>query len=1068
MGLPQSMQNFDVGSFSRPQTAQRVDKSVRAGESGEYMDCDRAAGEGAGGVRRPASGRRLGAVTYPRALLLLRRLARLCAGLCVSLCGSLLGGALAPLAAHAQVRPQLAWRTLRTDHFRIHYTDELETLARRTAANAEFAYARLSDELVPPRGTIDIVVADNVDYANGYATPYPTNRIVIYARPPVEELALRNHADWNALLVTHELTHIFHLDRVRGLWALAQRVFGRAAPFFPNSYAPSWIVEGLAVHYETAITGGGRLAGSEFPAYVRAAAIAGELPPLDALSLESPRFPGGNRAYLYGSYAVTRGDTARMGRLVEASSGRLIPWRHDASARDAFGESFTARWAAWRDSVTRDLATRDVAGTAPEGGDGASLAAITTLTRHGFTARFPRFTGNAALVYVANDARSTTGLYTLSLNGDRARLGRRNSLDVSTPLPGSGSVQGELEYADPYSLRSDLYRGDGLRRRRLTREQRLSSPDAHGASGRVVAVRTDPGTTSLVLVDPSDGWVTRDLALGSLDRTWAEPRLSRSGEEVAAVRWDRGGRSSVVTMDLGGRERQRFAPRGPRISVVSSPVWEPGDSTLLFVSDHEGRPMIYRGDVRSGAYGRVWSTPTALNTPDVSPDGRHIAAVELRSDGYHVVVRETPGAGSGAVPSTVPLALPDVDRSADPLRPVGAAPIDTAARSSRYSAWKTSIPTWWLPVVRTTDPGTTAFGFMTGARDVVGRHSWSAEASFETARQEVTSYLTYAWAGLGVPVVRADYSNEWQHALIRTNAGAFAGYLGQRSRRGALNVVFERPRVRLSSYLVLGGELEAIDHRSYPGSLLPLLGNDVLLGVIHTQALHATAGVSTMQRPANAVSVEDGVSLAVTHRARFGVGLRSEDVTQTIVAGSAAKSLPLPGFARHVIAVRGAYGVTGHRTTSAFDVGGVSGSSLEVVPGFVIGGSARTFGVRGFDGGTLLGVRAMAGSVEYRAPLALIGRGVGLLPLFFQKTSVTAFVDRGAAWCEFAVADSFICRAPVLERQWIGSVGAELGVDASLQYDRAYRFRLGIAHPTEGAGFARKSNTVYFSLGSSF
>lgn len=1052
MGLPQSMQNFDAGSFSRPQTAQRLGKSVRAGESGEYMDCDRAAGEGAAEVRRPASGRRLGAVTHPRALLLLRRLARLGACLFVSLFGSVLGGALMPLAADAQVRPQVAWRTLRTDHFRIHYTDGLETLARRTAANAEFAYARLSDDLVPPRGTIDIVVADNVDYANGYATPYPTNRIVIFARPPVEELALRNHADWNALLVTHELTHIFHLDRARGLWAVAQRVFGRAAPFFPNSYAPSWILEGLAVHYETAITGGGRLAGSEFPALVRAAAIAGALPTLDALSLESPRFPGGNRAYLYGSYAVTRGDTARMGRLVEASSGRLIPWRHDANARDAFGESFTARWAEWRDSVTRELA-----GLAPEGDADASQ---TTLTRHGFTARFPRFTGNSALVYVASDARSTTGLYSLSLNGDRVRLGRRNSLDVSTPFSDRGAVQGELEYADPYSLRSDLFRGDGLRRRRLTRDERLSSPDAHGASGRVVAVRTDPGTTSLVLVDPRDGWVTRDLVLGSLDRTWAEPRLSRNGEQVAAVRWDRGGRSSVVTMDLRGREQQRFAPRGPRLSIVSSPVWEPGDSTLLFVSDHEGRPMIYRGDVRSGAYGRVWSTATALNTPDVSPDGRRVAAVELRADGYHVVVRGTP--------SAVPLALPAVDRSADPLRPIGEAPIDTAARSSRYSAWETTYPTWWLPVVRTTDPGTTAFGFMTGARDVIGRHSWSAEASFEMGRQEITSHLSYAWAGLGVPVIRADYFNEWEHGVIRTNAGAFAGYLGQLSRRGALNVVFERPRVRLSSYLVLGGELESIDHRSYPGSLLPLLGSDALLGVIHTQALQATAGVSTMQRPSNAVSVEDGVSLAVTHRARFGVGVLYEDVTETIVAGSAAKSIPLPGFARHVIAVRGAYGVTGHRTTSAFDVGGVNGSSLELLPGVVIGGSARTFGVRGFDGGTLLGVRALASSVEYRAPLALIGRGVGLLPLFFQKTSVTAFVDRGAAWCDFAVTASFICRAPVPERQWIGSVGGELGVDASLQYDRAYRFRLGFAHPTEGAAFARRSNTVYFSLGSSF
>ena len=980
--------------------------------------------------------------------------------LLTGLLAGLFVGPLFPSIAGAQVRPQVAWLTLTTRHFRIHYTDELETLARRTAANAESAYARLSDELVPPRGTIDIVLADNVDYANGYATPYPSNRIVIYARHPVEELALRNHADWNALLVTHELTHIFHLDRVRGLWWLGQRVFGRAAPLFPNSYAPSWVLEGLAVHYETAITGGGRLAGSEFPALVRAAALAGELPPLDALSLESPRFPGGNRAYLYGSYAISRADTARMGRFVEVSSGRLLPWRLNANARDAFGESFTTRWAQWRDSVTRDLA-----GMAPEVDDDGSL---TTLTRHGFTARFPRFTSNGAMVYVANDARSTTGLYSLSLSGARTRLGRRNSLDVNTPVPELGSVQGELDYFDPYSLHSDLFRGSGFRRHRVTLGERLSSPDAHVASGRVVAVRTDPGTTSLVLLDPRAEWETKELAIGTLDRTWAEPRLSHDGERVAAVRWDRGGRSSVIAMDLIGREQQRFAPRfapraagsGARITIVSSPVWEPGDSTLLFVSDHEGRPMVYRGDVRTGAYGRIWSTQTALNTPDVSPDGRRLAAVELRADGYHVVVRNAPGA--------VPLDVPAVDGTADPLRAQGDAPVDTAARSKRYSAWATIRPTWWLPEVRTTDPGTSAFGFSTGATDVVGRHAWLANATYERGRQEVTAQLSYAWARLGVPVVHVDYFNEWAHGAIRTNTGAFAGYLGERSRRGALNLVFDRPRVRLSSYLVLGGEIEAIDYRSYPGDLLGRLNAPSLLGVTRTQALQVTAGASTMQRPGNAVSVEDGVSVALSHRARYDVGVRGEDVTETIVAGSLAKSLPLPGFSRHVFAVRGAYGVTGHRTQSALSVGGVSGRSIELLPGVVIGGSSRTFGVRGFEGGTLLGVRAIAGSMEYRAPLSLIGRGVGLLPLFFQKTTVTAFADGGTAWCNLAIPDSFICRAPLPERRWLGSVGGELGVDASIEYDRVYRFRLGFAHPTQGAELARRANTVFFSLGSSF
>ena len=81
-------------------------------------------------------------------------------------------------ATGAQVPPNDHWRTIRTQHFRVHFTSPVEEEARRAAVNAERAYAELSTELVPPRGTIDLVVADNVDYVNGYATPFPSNRIV--------------------------------------------------------------------------------------------------------------------------------------------------------------------------------------------------------------------------------------------------------------------------------------------------------------------------------------------------------------------------------------------------------------------------------------------------------------------------------------------------------------------------------------------------------------------------------------------------------------------------------------------------------------------------------------------------------------------------------------------------------------------------------------------------------------------------------------------------------------------------------------------------------------------------
>ncbi|HTI63486.1 MAG TPA: hypothetical protein VL524_08240, partial [Gemmatimonadaceae bacterium] len=255
---------------------------------------------------------------------------------------------------HAQ-RPDLDWRTLQTRHFYVHFTPPTEGLARRIAADAERAYDELSREMHPPRGMIDVVLSDDVDFSNGYATPFPTNRIVIYANPPVSESALRYTNDWGQLVITHELTHIFHLDRVRGVWALSQHVFGRAATLFPNIYAPSWITEGLAVYEESKLTGAGRIEGSEHRMIARAAAIDHEFPSVGALSLAQGQFPFGETAYSYGSLFIdymarTRG-AASVRSFVDKSSAELIPYFIDVPAKHSFGVSFSRAWHDFSDSI---------------------------------------------------------------------------------------------------------------------------------------------------------------------------------------------------------------------------------------------------------------------------------------------------------------------------------------------------------------------------------------------------------------------------------------------------------------------------------------------------------------------------------------------------------------------------------------------------------------------------------------------------------------------------------------------------------------------------------------------
>ncbi|MEO7103860.1 MAG: hypothetical protein ABI311_10820, partial [Gemmatimonadaceae bacterium] len=214
------------------------------------------------------------------------------------------------------------------------------------------------------------------------------------------------------------------------------------------------------------------------------------------------------------------------------------------------------------------------------------------------------------------------------------------------------------------------------------------------------------------------------------------------------------------------------------------------------------------------------------------------------------------------------------------------------------------------------------------------------------------------------------------------------------------------------------------------------------------------------------ISPEDGVTLTGSIRQRWeessGASGRSG-----VMIGSAYKSLDLPGFAHHVIAVRAAIGGADRRSPSEFEVGGVSGSSVEVVPGITFGSAARTFPVRGFASGAETGVSASSVSAEYRVPLIAPSRSLGLFPFFLDRASLALFSDAARAWCPASAVPA--CSPSSNDGPTLASVGGELNLDSALQFDVPYRFRLGVAHPVHGREYAGASDlTAYATLGLGF
>jgi hypothetical protein len=944
----------------------------------------------------------------------------------------------------AQVAPNAHWRTIDTRHFHVHFTPELERAARRAAVSAERAYDKLALQLHEPRGPIDLVLSDNVDFSNGSTTPFPTNRIIVYAHPPLDDLSLRYYDDWLSLVITHELTHAFHLDRTRGWWRLAQYVFGRSPALFPNLYQPGWVTEGLAVYFESDLTGFGRVEGTYEQMIVASTAREHGILGIDKWSLATTRYPYGDIAYGHGALftdylARTRG-AASIGKFVETSSGATIPFRLNHMAKQGFGISYSDAWRAWRDSVVA---------SAPA--ERAPMREWKDMTADGRFVGYPRWTADGSLLYVRSDGKHSMELVERDSSGAITRLSRRNGAAANVPLPDGSVMYTQLELTDPYHERSDLYIDKDGGTTRLTHGARLSEIDAR-ADGEVVAVQFVPATTILVRVRP-DGSSIRVLTSASPDTQWAEPKWSRHGDRIAATRWTRGGFTEIVVLDTLGHELESVARDHASNSQAE---WAMDDRALVYASDRSGISQLYGKQLGGGAGAltmQLTNTTTGVFWPAITNDGETLAAVWWENDGYHlgvaplhrILLGATGYFGKGPGVDTLPVPPPA---------------ISSTAVAHAYSPWHSLVPRYWLPLIGQNDFGDYTVGAFTSGSDVVGRHAYAAQVMIDFVRSQHTGQLSYRYSGLGQPVLQADVNQYWDTYRAVDSAGAFVGDLFRRTRDFDVGATFNRPRIRTNAYLSVFGTYEERDYTSDPTPLV-----DEIVGLDDPTRrywiLSSSAGWSNVQQPPLSISPEDGISVSATGRLKWLSGdgtLASKNVS---VSFAAYKSIDVGARAHHVIALRAAAGAAEGAELSEFDLGGASGDGIAALPGVALG-SRRIFAVRGFPVGVESGTRIVAGSLEYRLPFTRPEHGFGMWPVFLDRTSLSLFGDAGSASGGFGMPGS-------LADRWIASAGAELGIILAEPYDLPYLLRIGVAAPVVNhSGLNVRGASVYVRLGFSF
>jgi hypothetical protein len=918
----------------------------------------------------------------------------------------------APLAA-ATYPPHYRFRSVSTDRVSVHFHDPLEPMARQAASLATEILVRHEERYGTRVGRIQLVLVDADDQPNGFASPLPFPLVNVRAVAPDGTDGFGNHEGWLRLVLAHELAHTVHLEAARGIWNVGRKLFGRAPFLFPNTFAMSWMIEGLATYEETEHTAFGRGRNPDSQMVLRMAALEGRFPKEDQAIYALDAWPGGQTAYLFGEAFLRRtsgrsGDDA-LPRMARQHAVQFPPWLDGRTLGKVTGTGLHAQWAAWADAAGHEFAREAEARARP------GLTESRPLTARGIRQVAPRFSPDGA--FVAYGSQTLARFPEIRLvradgSGDRRLTLRNGGAGLSWTPDGKALVHAELQVHRTYSVFGDLSLVTVAtgKVRRLTRGARAYDPDV-APDGRTIVFARKLGDRSELGLVGIDGRGLRTLTASAIGVEWSGPRWSPSGSEIVAARLLPGGWLDLVRVDPGtGSVEQLTHDRAKDVE----PTWMPDGQAVVFRSDRDGVSNLYALRLADRGLVRVTNVLGGAFQPSVSPDGRSVAYSDYSSRGWDVRIAPLDLAtapGTAAFVDGYPAARADPPPAAAPAKP--------------YRAGSMLWPRFWAPWIDL-DEDDSRIGLATGGSDALFRHAWGARATYGTGTERVDLSGFYLY-------------DRFRPTLIVSGQDTTSLISEGRSRTRRLNLQAVLPLRRTIRSIQTLSLTWRRERKEVLGSRDPEDRRD--LGGLQTAWTLGSARSYPMS-----ISPSEGTRLRVAwlHEAE-GLG---SDVSLDKATVDVRVYQRVVG-ARDVLALRAGGGHTWGepRFEGSFAVGGYPDASLVDVV------RTNQAVLRGYPDNAFTGRRYAGFNAEYRFPLFSPQRGWRTLPLFLRHFRGSVFFDAAHAWSDrFQLSDVKT------------AAGAALGLDSAIGYSLPLRAELSVAH-----GFREKGDTrVYFKLGLAF
>lgn len=553
--------------------------------------------------------------------------------------------------------PKSEFYTHKTEHFYIHYPKEIGAIAEDFIPIAEKVYSSLVPKFNwEPWERIHVVLADQMDDANGFATLIPASTVYLIVNSPEASSPLDNYKNYLEMLFTHELSHILHLDQTGGMARPLRFLLGKAIS--PNSFSPAWMREGIASYIESQLNGRGRSHYSFSDMILRSAIYENNFPKIDEVSSGRVKWMGGNAAYIYGAnffqWLADNYGEDRMYRYMKEYGSTLWFFSLNSKARRVYDKNFYKLWKEWQESLNQkysEFKTQlESKGLTPfqayEINVDHESRNIRNLYKNAIFS-YPHFNPESSkLSYILKSLDDTGGIILSGSHGSDTKVKK-----LSRIPNGQLSYSNNKKYlafsvnamVERYRVYSEILTYD-LEKKKIERVLKKDHPKKSlrgrdpdfspkdGGDRWLLFVRNQMATDNLFIVDlkREKGYY---LTESSKYTQFSNPRFSPDGDKIAVSRRDHNGNRDIVLYSSTGDYIQHLT-KGEAID--NYPTWSPDGRYVYLESDRDGVPNIYRFDLKLQELVQVTNVLNGVYQPHISPDGKTLYVQYFTSQGPRI------------------------------------------------------------------------------------------------------------------------------------------------------------------------------------------------------------------------------------------------------------------------------------------------------------------------------------------------------------------------------------------------------------------------------------------------